>query len=122
MLDEVLGIFLERLIVLVARLRLHLLSLPQAFYCLAHVVLGESGVLHDARCRRVDREQSQQQRFHTHELVAHFLRDVSGFLQYLRRAVAEVGLSALHFRQSGNLAVEHRFYLVGVSSEFPEYV
>ncbi len=84
LLNKVLGVFLERLIILVGRLRLYFLSLTQTVNGLAHVVLVQSGILKNARCRGVDSEQSQQQRFYAYELVAHLLRDVCGFLQHPR--------------------------------------
>ena len=60
---EVLGILLQRLIVVVGTLALHLLSLTQFEDGLTHVLLGGTGILQHAAHGRVDHEQRQQDGF-----------------------------------------------------------
>ena len=120
--DEILGIFRERLEVLVAAHRLHLLSLSQFSNGLLQTFLGDAGILHDAAGGAVHREQCQQHRLHAHELVAHLLGRVLSALQHLPGRIGEVGLAALHAWQMRNLALHEAFHLLAVHTQLTEQI
>ena len=80
---EVLCIFLQRLIVVVSRLRLHLLSLTQFLDGFLHVLLCTARVLHDARGRGVHAEQRQQYWLYGYKLVATLLGHVLCAHEYI---------------------------------------
>ena len=120
--DEVLGIFRERLEVLVAAHRLHLLPLSQFSNGLLQTFLGDAGILHDAAGGAVHREQCQQHRLHAHELVAHLLGRVLSALQHLPSCIGEVGLAALHAWQMRNLALHEAFHLLAVHTQLTEQI
>ena len=118
---EVLGIFRERLVVLVARLRLHLLSLTEFLNGLNSVGLGHSGILQYAARRRVHLQEGEQYGFDTRELVAVLLRKVLRTLQHCIGIIAQIGLTALHPRQTLHFAIDDSLYLCGIDTEFLEY-
>ncbi len=121
LLHQVLGILVKTLVVLVAALALHLLSLSQFLDSPEHFVLRASGILQDAACGRIFCEQSEKHRLHADELVAHFLRQAHRLVQHVVRIVREIWLSALHPRQMFNLLIGEHLYLTCVDTELLEY-
>jgi len=70
---QVFGIFGQRLVVLVAALAAHLLSLTQFGDGLTYVFLVTAGILEDARGGGTHLQQGYQHRLDRHKLVAHLL-------------------------------------------------
>ena len=121
LLHKVLREAFQTLIVVVSRLRLHLLSLAQFCNGSLHVALGASCILQNAACCRVYGQQGEHYRLHADELVAHFARQFDGFLQHGVGVTSHVGLSAaLHPWQVLHLLVGERGYLIGVHPELAE--
>ena len=117
---QVLGIFFKGLIILVARSRLHLLSLAQVVDGLPHVFFVASGILQDAAHRGVDGEQRHHDGFDGNEIIAPFPGRLHGCLQHLVGFVVQVGLPALHLGPAGDFSVGDVFHLHGVHAQFPE--
>ena len=119
-LHQVPGVLAKGLEVLVARLRLHLLPLPQLLYGLAQLALGDARVLQYAGGGGVHAEQRQQQGLHADELVAHAGGEVLRPVEHLRGVVGEVGLAALHAWQVVELRVHERLYPLRVHAQLLE--
>ncbi len=120
---QVLGIFLQTLVVVVGVLALHTLPLSKVAYGLSHVALGTSRILQNTAGRRVDAQQCQHQGLHAHKLVAQLL---GGFLCAHQHAVGigtQVGLpGSLHTRQVAQFFAQQHFYLPGVHTQFLHHV
>ena len=57
--NQILGVLLETLIVVVGTLRLYLLALTQFLNGSLHLLFGATGILHDTGCCGVDTEQGE---------------------------------------------------------------
>ena len=115
-LNKVLGILGKTLIVLIARLRLHLLSLAQLVDSLNGLCLCHAGILKDSACGRVDLQQCQQYRLNACKLVAVLGGKVLCSLQHRIGIVREIRLSALDTRQALYLGIHHSIYLTGIDT------
>ena len=113
-LHQVLGVLLQRLVVVVGTLRLHLLPLSQFLDGTAQVLLRDTGILHDAACRGTVSQQGQQQRLHADELVALLLGIVLCFQQHLIRVARQIRLSATDAWQVLQLALYEHVNLLAV--------
>ena len=116
-LHQVPGVLAQGLEVLVARLRLHFLPLPQLHDGLAQFALGDARVLQYAGGGGVHAEQGQQQGLHADELVAHAGGEVLRPVEHLLGVVGEVGLAALHAWQVVELRVHERLYPLRVHAQ-----
>ena len=117
---KILGVLLQRLVVVVSRLRLHLLSLTQLHDGGTHVFLGASCIFEYSACRRVYGEQRQQQRLYADELVAHLFGDVFCLYEHAVSVAREVRLSSLHTGQVFQLVADEHLYLLGVDAQLLE--
>ena len=122
LLHEVFGIFVECLIVLVTRLRLHFLSLSQTLDGHFHLLLCAAGIFQDAARRGVDLQEGEQYGLYAHKLVALFLGDVLRFDQNLIGGGAQIGFSPLHPGLMLNLGSDERVYLLTVDSQLLEEI
>ena len=121
-LNEVLGVFLKTLIVLVARLRLHLLALSQFLNCLHGFSLRHAGILQNAACSRIDLKQGEQYRLNTCELVAVLGGEVLRTLKHVVGIVRQIWLSTLNAWESLYFTVYNSVYLIGIDTELLEDV
>ena len=117
---QILSILVECLIILVATLRTHVLSLAQLTDSSQHVLLVHACIFHDAARRGIDIQQRQQHRLDAHKLIAHLLGHVLGFHQHVVGIAREIRLSALHPWQVLYLALHQLFYMSGIHSQFLE--
>ena len=116
--NQVLGILVQRLVVVVGTLALHALSLAQFEDGLAHVFLCGTGILQYPAHRRTDNQQCQQHRFARNILVAHLARQVFSFLKHLVSVVTQIRLAALYARQVLHFLLTEQLNLLGVDAQF----
>ena len=119
-LDEVGGIFLQGLVGFFAVLRGDLLAFPQFVDGRGQFLFGHSRVFQNFGGCAVHVQQGLDDGFERDELVARLVSIVLRAGQHFVALPAQVGLSALHAGQRGNLALQHLFHLAAVDPQFLE--
>ena len=122
LLHEVFRVFSERLIVVVCRLRLYALSLPELNDGSPKLFLRDAGIFQNPAGGAVDRKQGEQNRFDADELIAHLLRLFHGLLHDEVGVVRKIRLTALHARQMSDVLFDEHFNLCGVGTELLEKI
>ena len=113
---QILGVFLQRLVVVVGTLRLHLLALAQLVDGGAQVLLGDASIFQDASSRLAVGEQGQQQRLYADEFVTHLLGIVLSLQQYTIGGCTQIGFAASNARQMFQFGLYQQVYLLCVST------